>query len=43
MSYFGNNEKDNLVEEIMDFLQNHPVSELLQVVSYAAECKENED
>jgi len=43
MSYFGNREKDNLVEEIRDFLKDHKVSTLLEVVSYAIYCEEDED
>ncbi len=43
MSYFGNDEKDYLVDEIRDFLKNHKVSTLLQVVSYAIYCEEDEE
>lgn len=43
MGYFDNNEKDNLVDEIRDFLKNHNISTLLEVVSYAIYCEENED
>lgn len=43
MSYFGNDEKDYLVEEIRDFLQKHNVSTLLEVVSYAVYCEEHDD
>lgn len=42
MSYFGNHEKDNLLEEIMDFLEHHNISTLLEVVSYAVYRKEEE-
>lgn len=43
MSYFGNDEKDYLVDEIREFLKNHKVSTLLDVVSYAIYCEEDED
>lgn len=42
MSYFGNDEKDNLVDEIRDFLKNHKVSTLLEVVCQAIVCEEDE-
>ena len=35
MSYFGNDEKDNLLDDMKEFLENHPISELLEVVSVA--------
>ena len=37
MSAFGNCEKDQLVEEMVSFLKDHPVSELLDIVRYAVE------
>ena len=40
MSYYGNNDKDNLLFVIKQFLKEHPVSELLEVVADAAEAKE---
>ena len=43
MSYFDNHEKDDLVDEIRDFLKNHRVSTLLEVVSYAIYCEEDDD
>ena len=43
MSCFGNYEKDNLVAVIRDFLKNHKVSTLLEVVSYAIYCEEDDD
>ena len=43
MSYFGNQEKDDLVDAISEFLENHTVSTLLEVIAYAVYCNENED
>lgn len=43
MSYFDDYEKDDLVNEIRDFLKNHKVSTLLEVVSYAIYCEEDDD
>lgn len=43
MGYFGNDDKDYLVDEIRDFLKNYKVSTLLEVVSYAIYCEEDED
>ena len=43
MSYFGNDDKDYLLEEIRDFLNKHNVSTLLEVVYHAIRCKENEE
>ena len=40
MSYYGNNDKDNLLFVIKQFLKEHPVSELLEVVTDATEEKE---
>lgn len=37
MSMYGdssyNNEKNNLYDELTDFLENHPISEMLQIVA----------
>ena len=41
MNYYGNNEKDNLLTEIREFLKEHPVSELLEIVAVAVEYKES--
>jgi len=45
MSTYGespyNEEKNNLHDEIMYFLESHPISELVSIVAYAIECKEN--
>ena len=35
MSMFDNKEKDELYDEIINFLDNHPVSELLHIVTVA--------
>lgn len=43
MSYFDNPEKDDLVDEIRRFLKNHKVSTLLEVISYAIYCEEDEE
>lgn len=43
MSYFGNDEKDYLLDEIRDFLKNHKVSTLLEVVLCAIRYEEDED
>lgn len=40
MSAYDDNLKDNLLDEIKDFLKERPVSELLAVVAYAVEIKE---
>ena len=46
MSMYGdsnyNNEKNNIYDEIKWFLENHPVSELLQIVADVVE-REKED
>lgn len=42
MSYFGNDEKDDLLYEIRDFLKNHNISTLLEVVYHAILCEEDE-
>ena len=43
MSYFGNHEKDDLVDAISEFLENNTVSTLLEVIAYAVYRNENED
>lgn len=43
MSAFGDYEKDNLEYEIRIFLENHKISELLDVVRYCVENKESEE
>ena len=40
MSAFGNSSKDSLVDEMKRFLEDHPVSELLDIVRYAVEESE---
>lgn len=40
--YFGNGEKDYLLSEMEDFLEEHPVSELLEIVRAAVEHDEFE-
>ncbi len=48
MSMYGdssyNNEKNSLYDELTDFLENHPISEMLQIVAdvvrYEAESEE---
>ena len=42
MSWFGNADKDRLLEELEDFLESHTVSELLEVVKAAVERKEEQ-
>ena len=41
-NYFGNGEKDNLMNEMVRFLEDHKVSELLEVVQAAVEYVEDE-
>ena len=41
MSAFDNRDKDNLEEEIRWFLEDHTIGELMAVVSYCIESKEN--
>ena len=41
-NYFGNGEKDNLMNEMVRFLEDHKVSELLEVVQAAVEYAEDE-
>lgn len=40
MSYYGNNEWDDMLYEIEEFLKTHNVSDLLKIVQCAAEEKE---
>lgn len=42
MGWFGNNEKDNLLYEMNEFLKEHSISELLQIVEVAVEAKEQD-
>lgn len=42
MSWFGNADKDYLLEELEVFLERHTVSELLEVVKAAVERKEGQ-
>lgn len=41
--YFGNYSKDNLMDEMVKFLEEHNVSELLEIVRAAVEDSEDED
>lgn len=41
MSYYGNTEKDNLLDVIRDFLKSHTILELMIIVTDAIEDKEN--
>lgn len=40
MSYFGNYEKDNLLSDMVAFLEDHPISELLEIVEAAVSIEE---
>ena len=40
MSRYGNNEYDEMIYELEEFLKNHEVSELLRLVRDAVETKE---
>lgn len=42
MSYFDNNDKDYLVQEIERFLEQYTLAELMEVISACVETKENE-
>lgn len=42
MNWFGNYEKDNLLYEMNEFLKEHSISELLQIVEVAVEIKEQD-
>ena len=42
MSMYDNCEKDDLYREVETFLENHPISELLEIVTDAVEGKEQE-
>lgn len=37
MSMYDDRDKNNIYDEIRSFLENHPVSELLQIIADAAE------
>ena len=43
MNWFGNTEKDYLMDEIERFLSEYPVSELLEIVKCAVEQHEQMD
>lgn len=44
MSMYNNLQKDNIYDEIKGFLEEHPVSELLQIIADVIELEvENED
>ncbi len=40
-NWYGNNEKDYLLDEMKEFLNNHSVGELLDIVTTAVEQKED--
>lgn len=40
MSWYGNYEKDNLLDEMVEFLQDHPAHELLEIAAAALERTE---
>lgn len=40
MNWFGNSADDNLLEEMIEYLQDHRISDLLRVVQAAVECEE---
>ncbi len=40
MSAFGDNEWDDILWEIREFLKNHKISELMEIIRYAIEEKE---
>ena len=42
MSYFGNKDNDDLLEEIEYYLKEHTIEDLMQVVTYAVSNKEHE-
>ena len=41
MGWFGNVEKDTMLYEMNDFLENHTIYELLEIVEIAVETKES--
>lgn len=41
-NWYGNSEKDMLLIEMIEFLKDHPVSELIEMVSVAVEEKEQQ-
>lgn len=42
MSWFDNTEKDNLLDEVTRFLENHSIAELMEVITQAIDRKEND-
>ena len=42
MSYFGNYEKDDLLDHMKEYLEDHPISELIEIVRAAIELMEEE-
>lgn len=40
MSAFDNYDKDNLYSEMCDFLESHPISEFMEIVTYAIQTME---
>ena len=48
MSMYGEGDdyiqdKNNIYDEMKEFLETHPLSELLQIVAHLAECVESEN
>lgn len=43
MSYLGSDERDNLYEEMVSFLENNPPSELLYIVGKAIDDKTEDE
>ena len=43
MSAFGNDEKDDVYYAVKNFLETHKISELLEIIQYCVESKENEN
>lgn len=41
MSYFDDPDKDNLLDVIRKFLKSHTIHDLMIIVTYAVEDKEN--
>ena len=41
MSAFGNDEKDEVYKIVRIFLENHTISELLEIIQYCVEEKES--
>ena len=42
MSVFGDPDKDNLLDLIREFLKSHTIHDLMIIVTYAIEDKEND-